>query len=593
MVDSEEAQIPKFSEMFAPILRALKDRGESMPAEDLDREVIRIMAIPKGATEVLHSGSRNRTEVSYRLAWARTYLKKYGSIENPERGKWRLPDDFDGEPEDIDSEDIVRTVRNQNIIDFKNAAASELERSDAFEQFALSALQNYARVRSEEILVKCQQQKVSFDAMLPNGIAGERGKTFVEIKMDWNASAKQYLADIGDVLAENDCFLLVLCDRITDEKKHEMQTEIQSSLSCRVMLWDYDDLLKYVIDETGDVGHLSTPRRILAEAALLHKPDVDKQRKTKEERLDQLKQAYRAGKLTLCLGSGVSHNAGIPLWKDLIRELLVLMIDYKTQGEAVDREELTRITKLAATKQEESPLTQVRYIRAAFEKVESEAYYELVRKVLYQNEIEMDAAILNAISRLSDPKSSPVGIKGIITYNFDDLLERKLKAEGIKYNVVYREKDQTDNSSLNIYHVHGFLPHDKESSELEDTALIFSEEDYHEVYRDAYCWSNITQLNAFRENVCLFIGCSLTDPNIRRLLDISVRSFDEPRHFAIMRRKAMPEARSSGVKNETLEAYQRIDNNIREAYFHTLGIDVIWVDSFNELPTILSGLLRE
>lgn len=32
----------------------------------------------------------NRTEVSYRLAWARSYLKKYGAVTNSSRGVWAL-----------------------------------------------------------------------------------------------------------------------------------------------------------------------------------------------------------------------------------------------------------------------------------------------------------------------------------------------------------------------------------------------------------------------------------------------------------------------------------------------------------------------
>jgi restriction system protein len=40
---------------------------------------------------VLHGPeTSNQTEVQYRLAWARTYLKKYGAITNSSRGVWSL-----------------------------------------------------------------------------------------------------------------------------------------------------------------------------------------------------------------------------------------------------------------------------------------------------------------------------------------------------------------------------------------------------------------------------------------------------------------------------------------------------------------------
>lgn len=35
-------------------------------------------------------GDTKQTELEYRLAWARTYLKHYGLIDNPKRGMWTL-----------------------------------------------------------------------------------------------------------------------------------------------------------------------------------------------------------------------------------------------------------------------------------------------------------------------------------------------------------------------------------------------------------------------------------------------------------------------------------------------------------------------
>lgn len=42
-----------------------------------------------------------------------------------------------------------------------------------------------------------------------------------------------------------------------------------------------------------------------------------------------------------------------------------------------------------------------------------------------------------------------------------------------------------DRNQLSIYHVHGFLPKEPEEEENRDLNLVFSEEDYHRVYRDA------------------------------------------------------------------------------------------------------------
>jgi restriction system protein len=55
----------------------------------------------------------NMTEVGYRLAWARTYLRKYGLLENSSRGVWSLT--AKGNSADkINAAEIVKAVRNMD-----------------------------------------------------------------------------------------------------------------------------------------------------------------------------------------------------------------------------------------------------------------------------------------------------------------------------------------------------------------------------------------------------------------------------------------------------------------------------------------------
>lgn len=139
--------------------------------------------------------------------------------------------------------------------------------------------------------------------------------------------------------------------------------------------------------------------------------------------------------------------------------------------------------------------------------------------------------------------------------------------------------------------MHGYLPQEDDATFDSNSALVFSEEDYHELYRDVYSWSNLTQLNAFRETTCLFIGCSLEDPNLRRLLDVYRRSCDEPRHYAILKRKTLRETADIQKRFPgRLDEYREIDNNIRDHYFESIGINVIWVDNFDEIPSVLNQI---
>lgn len=63
--------------------------------------------------ERIHPGKPNQTEVAYRLAWARTYLKIYGLIENSGRGVWALTTQG-SKTKNTNSKDVRKFFREQN-----------------------------------------------------------------------------------------------------------------------------------------------------------------------------------------------------------------------------------------------------------------------------------------------------------------------------------------------------------------------------------------------------------------------------------------------------------------------------------------------
>ena len=83
--------IPPYVELLWPALCAVRELGHSAKLEEIDERVIETQGFNDDQLAVLHKdGPRN--EIEYRLAWARTYLKGMGALDNPARGTWVTTD---------------------------------------------------------------------------------------------------------------------------------------------------------------------------------------------------------------------------------------------------------------------------------------------------------------------------------------------------------------------------------------------------------------------------------------------------------------------------------------------------------------------
>jgi restriction system protein len=80
--------IPKQAEFINPTIDALHELGGFGKNDEIYDKVIKIMNLSDEAINYPHLGSERQTEVQYKLAWARTYLKAYGILDNSERSVW-------------------------------------------------------------------------------------------------------------------------------------------------------------------------------------------------------------------------------------------------------------------------------------------------------------------------------------------------------------------------------------------------------------------------------------------------------------------------------------------------------------------------
>lgn len=105
-------KVPTHDKMMIPTLEALKLLGGSGSIDEINEKVYEVTGYDEEILEIPHDESGVQTKVEYRLAWARTYLKKYGLIENSSRGVWALIDN-EIDTKKLDSDTILKKVREE------------------------------------------------------------------------------------------------------------------------------------------------------------------------------------------------------------------------------------------------------------------------------------------------------------------------------------------------------------------------------------------------------------------------------------------------------------------------------------------------
>ena len=98
------ALTPSFDKLYNPMLQALRNLDGSGTNQEILSEVVRIMKLTDEESDV----------ADFRLGWIRTYLKRYGLIENPKRGFWELTDEGKNTKE-VDPVEVFRVA--QRMID--------------------------------------------------------------------------------------------------------------------------------------------------------------------------------------------------------------------------------------------------------------------------------------------------------------------------------------------------------------------------------------------------------------------------------------------------------------------------------------------
>ncbi len=224
------------------------------------------------------------------------------------------------------------------------------------------------------------------------------------------------------------------------------------------------------------------------------------------------------GALTLVLGSGVSSGMGFPCWPELVKRCAE---EAKIPNVVIDAK---------------TPNTELLKLMDRVERGMSwESYQKVVMGSLYRDARDERSLItqpLLSVLGAMTMKSKRGCVREVLTFNFDDLLERYIRIHGFAGEIICRLPCLRRDVDLTVYHPHGFVPSPGSRFEGSDF-LIFSKYSFDERLGEQLDpWTELSRDLLLRK-VALFIGLSAEGPNLGPLLINVAKRLREPRPTGI------------------------------------------------------------
>ena len=189
----QNSELPTFDELIIPTVKALLKLGGSGTIEEINTKVYEIAELPDDILQIPHGEQGATNEVEYRLAWTRTYLKKFGLLENSSRGIWALSK-ANIDINSIDPEYIKRTVREkarpeeqknekETPKQLEKEIEDEVEKTEEWKEQLLNTLYNISPSAFERLAQRILRESGFFQVEVTGktGDGGIDGKGIVRV----------------------------------------------------------------------------------------------------------------------------------------------------------------------------------------------------------------------------------------------------------------------------------------------------------------------------------------------------------------------------------------------------------------------------
>lgn len=237
----------------------------------------------------------------------------------------------------------------------------------------------------------------------------------------------------------------------------------------------------------------------------------------------------KARNLTIFVGAGVGTEIGLPTWPQLVRRLVSDAVagskgkawrrplsaeDAAVVDRLLERESLLSAATIAKARlgnRFQGSLQRALYGRTWGDGTlyvpESGSQYGHLQSTT----VEAAAAVYKAFLEHSTGRWSC----HLVTTNYDLSLEEALAAAGIDADPWFNDADPDEESGLDhvVRHLHGVLTEEERLSNV-----VLTEADYHQAGADALSWQESYLRRRLNESTMLFVGTSLSDPDILSIL---------------------------------------------------------------------------
>ena len=172
-------------------------------------------------------------------------------------------------------------------------------------------------------------------------------------------------------------------------------------------------------------------------------------------------------------------------------------------------------------------------------------------------------------------------IKAVVTYNYDNLLSQAIRLLQKRPDYFQDrevcpriEKDAfhptdiysgwTDepftNATFPIYHPHGYIQPPGELIPNERNQVVMSMEEFYDSAKDTFSWQHATQIHFLTHYMCMYLGASLTDMNMQRLLNFAdIEHNNESIYYLTVKGGAMTKLKNIFHANNNLRVVA-VDN---------------------------------